>query len=254
MLSTGLVSVTFRSLDATAVTRFAAQAGLDGIEWGGDIHVPPGNVKNAQEVRWATLDAGLVVAAYGSYYRLGQEEKISFGSVLETAVTLGAPLIRIWAGDRGSALAEDDYFAMAVEDSRRIADMAKDAGVVVAYEYHGDTLTDTAESALRLLKEVNHPNIKTLWQPPVGMDVDDCLNGLNSVLDWVTNVHVFQWGATSKEKYPLADGQSAWSRYISTVQNTNREHCFLLEFVENNDPDVFLKDAAVLREWLSALA
>ncbi len=38
----GLCSVTFRALPPERIVALAAAAGLDVIEWGGDVHVPPG--------------------------------------------------------------------------------------------------------------------------------------------------------------------------------------------------------------------
>src|SRR6185312_13188931 len=100
MISPGLVSITFRALTPAEVIALARQAGLRGIEWGGDIHVPHGNGARAREVKEMTAEAGLTVAAYGSYYRAGQADSsgLTFDAVLETALELGAPLIRVWAG------------------------------------------------------------------------------------------------------------------------------------------------------------
>ena len=44
MIRPGLCSVTFRALDVPAVVRLAAEAGLERIEWAGDVHVPPGDL------------------------------------------------------------------------------------------------------------------------------------------------------------------------------------------------------------------
>src|SRR2546421_12786695 len=65
----GLVSVTFRQLAPAAVVDLAVRAGLCGIEWGADVHVP--DVPAARRVASLTGDAGLVVACYGSYPRPG---------------------------------------------------------------------------------------------------------------------------------------------------------------------------------------
>ena len=66
MITTGLLSVTFRKLTPPEIVGLVRQAGLAGIEWGGDIHVPHGNLDRAREVRQMTLDAGITIAAYGS--------------------------------------------------------------------------------------------------------------------------------------------------------------------------------------------
>ncbi len=73
MICPGLVSVSFRSLNCKEITELVKNAGLSSIEWGGDIHVPQGDLKKAREVRKMTQDAGLMTAAYGSYYRAGCE-------------------------------------------------------------------------------------------------------------------------------------------------------------------------------------
>ncbi|MET0262082.1 MAG: sugar phosphate isomerase/epimerase, partial [Rariglobus sp.] len=74
MIYPGLVSVTFRKLSPNEVAGLVKKAGLKGIEWGGDIHVPHGDLARAREVRELTLEHGLKTAAYGSYYRAGQSE------------------------------------------------------------------------------------------------------------------------------------------------------------------------------------
>ena len=50
MIRTGLCSVTFRSLPPREVVRVAAEANLDGIEWGADVHVPVGELATAEDV------------------------------------------------------------------------------------------------------------------------------------------------------------------------------------------------------------
>jgi sugar phosphate isomerase/epimerase len=133
-IQSGLVSITFRKLTPRQVVESAAAAGVAGIEWGGDVHVPHGDLAKAADARRLTADAGMVVAAYGSYYRAGQSEKdgLPFERVLETARELGAPLIRVWAGHKGSADVDPVYRAGVIEDCLRIAELAARAGIGVA--------------------------------------------------------------------------------------------------------------------------
>lgn len=249
MLSKGLVSITFRKLEPIDIVKLVSQAGLRGIEWGGDIHVPHGNIERVREVAKMTRDYGLEIAAYGSYYRVGCEgnEGIpTFAKVLETAIELGAPVIRVWAGDRGSAQADEKWWQQVIEDSRRIADMAAKHNVIIAYEYHGGTLTDTNDSAYKLISEVNHPNIRTYWQPPVGQDELSRMEGLKQISPWLQNVHVFHWRV--RERRPLDEGKNEWSKYIELVKDLDGHHFAMLEFVKDDDPQQFLKDAKVLKE------
>ena len=78
MLCGGLVSITFRRLSPREIVKLVKKSGLEGIEWGGDVHVPHGDLSVAREVATMTQEEGLVVAAYGSYYRVGCEGRTMF--------------------------------------------------------------------------------------------------------------------------------------------------------------------------------
>ena len=257
MIRSALVSITFRKLSPAEIVGLVKQAGLDGIEWGGDVHVPHGDVSRAGEVRRMTEDAGLQVSAYGSYYRVGHEEPCPFEPIVETAIALGAPVIRVWAGKQGSEASDAAYRDLVVDMSRRIAGLAADAGVTVAYEFHGNTLTDTNASARQLLEEVGHDNLKSYWQPPRGATVDYCLEGLDAIRPWLLHVHAFTWREREgqqrgpAERLPLAEGKAAWARYLQKIAAVGHD-CFAeLEFVRGDAPEQFLEDAATLREWLA---
>src|ERR1019366_2311398 len=130
MLIPGLVSITFRSLAPEEIIRLAAQAGARAMEWGGDVHVPAGEVDRAREVgRW-TREAGLMVSAYGSYYRLGGggNESAPFERVLGSAAAVAAPTIRVWAGAKGSVDCSSRERREIINAALRVADMAGRAG------------------------------------------------------------------------------------------------------------------------------
>ncbi len=249
MIKSGLVSVTFRKLSPREVVGLVQQAGLNGIEWGGDVHVPHGNLERAREARAMTLGAGLEVAAYGSYYCAGHPEVVPFEAVLASAGELGAPTIRVWAGKRGSADATDADRAWVVADSRRIADMAAAVGITVSYEFHPKTLMDSRESAERLLREAVHPNLRTYWQPPIGQPLEDNLAGLDAMRPWLSNVHLYHYA--EGKRMTLSEGAAAWAEYLPHIAATGRTHYAMIEFVKEDSPDNFLLDAATLRQWLA---
>ena len=97
-MKTGLTSVSFRSLSVDAVIELASRSGVDGIEWGSDVHVPETDVENARRVAHKTVDAGLSVISYGSYFYLG--EGIDFTPYVDTAVAMNTKVIRIWGGKK----------------------------------------------------------------------------------------------------------------------------------------------------------
>lgn len=253
MLKAGVCSVTFRKLTAQEVIRLTVQAGLQGIEWGGDIHVPHGDLRVAREVARQTRDAGLAVSSYGSYYRVGHDDELPFERVLATAEELGAPVIRVWAGKRGAADATPDYWNQVVDDSQRIAQMAQREGITLCYEFHAGTLTDSAASAKRLLEAVNHPAMRTYWQPEVERSLPANLHALRTVLSWLVNIHVFWWTAAGQRR-PLQEGQREWKRFLQIAALAGVEHWALLEFVRDDAPEAFLEDSHTLQQWLHSLS
>jgi sugar phosphate isomerase/epimerase len=240
----GLASVTFRQLGWREVIQVAGDCGLSCIEWGGDIHVPPGDALRAREVYQATAEAGLEVLSYGSYYRLGGGQ--DFGPVLDTARALRAGVIRVWAGAKGSARYSAGERGQAVADAQIIADMAAAHSIAVAFEYHRNTLTDTSESALALLAQVGRDNVKTYWQPNPDLTHEQRLAGLAAVLPHLENVHVHVTQRPSDGAHlPLEDVLPQWRAYMGAAHG--RARAALIEFVKDNDPAQCARDAACLR-------
>ncbi|MBX3014365.1 MAG: TIM barrel protein [Caldilineaceae bacterium] len=256
----GLVSVTFRQWTPPQIIELAATAGLAGIEWGGDIHVPAGELAQARLVRQQTAAAGLQVAAYGSYYRVGQPASGPFAKILATAVALGAPVIRVWAGTQGTASAAEADWDAVVRDSVAIAALAATEGIPVAYEFHRNTLTDSYAAAYQLLTQTNHPNLRIYWQPPWHVTVDENVVGLAQIAPWLHHLHLFHWRWADGVRLPLAEGAADWRRYLAQVVHSPAvppmagSRFALLEFVAGDDPAQFQHDAATLHQWLAALA
>jgi len=240
---TGLVSVTFRKLSPPDIARLAKEAGLDGIEWGGDVHCPPGDTQAAENIAELMREHGLVTISYGSYYRAGS--RAPFDPVVNTAVMLGTYNIRIWAGDMASVQAKDEEWSLIVEDSRRCADMAAAHGITISYEYHADTLTDTLPSAVRLLNEVDRSNVLTYWQPPSGASVEENILAIRRLIGMkkLKNLHVFSW--ENAQRMPLAHSEALWRQYIREASSC--EPALLLEFVKDDDPARMIEDAQTLR-------
>ena len=244
----GLTSITFRHLNVETIIELVKEAQLDVIEWGADVHVLPNDLKNAKHVKGLMDDAKLITSSYGSYYQVGCQNEYSFEEVLAVAKILKAKDIRVWAGSKGSLEASFDDRQKIVKDSIRIATLASLEGIRVSFEYHDKTLTDTVDSALALLKEVNHHNIYLYWQPPVALTSKQCLADLNKIKGFISNVHVFSWDV--KERLPLSHKMKAWQEYIESItadQNVETRY-FLLEFVKGDSIEQFKRDAKTLHQ------
>lgn len=254
-MNSGLVSVSFRQLSPRDIIAAARLAGLHAIEWGGDIHVPPGNLQIAEQVGDATREAGLDVACYGSYYRgpSSEADGLTFDRVLQTAVALDAPYIRIWAGTRGSAETSPEERKAVAAQIREITRQAQDAGRQVVLEYHGGTLTDTLESTLQLREEIAEEGIRTLWQPSVHLSTEQNLTALQTILPWLAYLHVFHWTIASDNqvcRHPLANGRESWALYLKEAKAVQAPFA-LMEFFKDNSPEQMATDARTLQQWLA---
>jgi sugar phosphate isomerase/epimerase len=153
--------------------------------------------------------------------------------VVDSARALGAPRIRIWAGRAGMACA-------AVAEAVHAA--AAEAGEIeVALEFHGGTLTETAESAVELLAAAG--DARTYWQPPQGVPDREALAGLRMVRPWLSALHVFSWWPRD-ERQPLAARAALWREALELAGDVDA----LLEFVPGDDPALVAREAATLRE------
>jgi len=257
MLKTGLVSISFRKLKPEEIIPLVVKGKLHEIEWGGDIHVPHGDLYQAKKVAKMTEEGGLSVACYGSYYRAGsqREEQPSQQEVLETAQALGAPMIRIWAGDKSSAemnLSEREHIA---QEIRNLTEAADRQGIKISLEYHEHTLTDTDETTDWLLREVNHPALSTLWQPRNGVPTEQNVLAIQRFLPRISNLHVFHWQEQDgrKIRQPLAEGKTVWMQYLKLVSTHSETPSLLLEFVAHDSEEQFLLDAKTLWTWVEEL-
>ncbi|MGN1409125.1 MAG: sugar phosphate isomerase/epimerase family protein [Eubacteriales bacterium] len=251
MLIPGLVSVTFRKLSRADIAELMHRAELPAIEWGGDVHVPTVEtadeftVENAlTEAAYYSADGKFYIASYGSYYRCDSYSPYSG----ETAVSVSAPNIRVWAGQRGSADADTEYRKTVARYIQLLCDEMAPHGITVSTEFHGGTLTDNYDSALRLISEVERGNFCTYWQPNQFRDEEYNTAALKAVLPYLSNVHVFTWD--SSHRYPLADGEAKWRKYIDIIRSYGGSHHMLLEFVKDDSIEQFLRDAETLKGWL----
>lgn len=249
-MKTSLVSVTFRKKSLEEIVSLAKNAGLDAIEWGGDIHVPPTDPDAAARAQALCQEYGLEVSAYGSYYRSTDEE--DFAPVLAAALTLKTPIIRIWAGKgiAHSSQCSPEERAAFTRNIAKAVEMASQKGLMVATECHCNTLTDDIESTLQLLADV--PGLYTYWQPRHTQSVEACLSDLSRLGDKCINIHIFQRNEENK-KAPLADGKAKWAKCLSHAAAVTDARSVGMEFVMGDTDEQFYADAEVVKELVKGL-
>ena len=260
MIRSGLCSITFRSLEAAEVVDLAADAGLDGIEWGADVHVPAGDLTVAGGIADRCWDAGLVCPSYGTYVMAGRTTIDEVARVADTAVALGATNLRIWTPFGVTPDAPVDERAEVVAGVAAASEVAAERGLTASLEFHPGTLTETAASALDVLADVDHPDLFTYWQPDPALDDQQAVTELRRVTDRLSHLHVFSWGTGFADRHPLAVGADLWQPALSAVPTVNpwtavgNDRWAFLEYVVDDDPANLAADAGTLRTWIEAPA
>jgi sugar phosphate isomerase/epimerase len=251
--SPGLCSVTFRQLEAWRVVRLAQEVELSAIEWGGDIHIPSSQITIARQIGTATLEAGLEPASYGSYVAPPDSGIEAFERALMTAAALGATNIRIWPGrrDRPSVEYPDYERAYTATQIRDMAASADHIGITVSLEYHPHSLTDGADSAVRLIDQIGHSNVYLYWQPRPGLPLKEALTEISQVGHHLSHVHVFAWDEQQR-RHPLAVQEAYWRNIFQAIPETRfqKTRYALLEFVADDAVRHFKEDAETLRRLL----
>lgn len=251
MIIPGMVSATFRNKPAEDILGICREAKLKAVEWSENAHVQPGDKEGAADLYERTVNAGLRVAAYGSYYRLGRNEEPdkALRASLDSAKALHSPLIRIWAGEEASDRMTEEKRRTLTREASRAGKIAAEYGIKAAFEWHKNTLTDTNESAMKLLCEASQDNLYCLWQPTVALSMEQRTEGLDLLRQnkRLLNLHIYYW--LDGVRRPLAEGEREWMQYLEHVDPVD-ERFGLLEFVMGNTEQQFLEDAAVLCRWL----
>lgn len=250
----GLCSVTFRSLTPDAVIDLAASNGMSAIEWGADVHVPPGDLANARAVNTRTTDAGLRISSYGSYIFAPDFTMQEINAVLDTTEVLGTTHIRIWPGSRKRPSV--DYTAeerrMATDALAGIAEKAEERGMTIGLEYHPNSLTDNLASSLQLAKDLPFANVFFYWQPAPGLPLESALAEIQSIGSRICHLHVFAWLVDSS-RLPFAERTDYWRTCLAALPQSDWKgtNYAMLEFVRNDDAAQFAQDAQALRRILT---
>ena len=245
-MKTGLVSVTFRGMKAEEIVSLVSKAGLDAIEWGSDIHVP--DAKTARAVKKMCDDSGIITPSYGSYYRCAVSNE-DFEMYAEAAAELNSKTVRIWAGDVSSRDADEFKREKIVLSARKAAEKAKSYGLGIAFEFHNGTLTDYADSAIKLIDEIGCDNAGLYWQPLNMHDDKANLDNLVAVLPKLENIHAF---GNQSASIPMEQSREFWRECRSILEKKDvlsTDKTAYLEFVMNGTSEQFFKDSKCLNEF-----
>jgi 3-dehydroshikimate dehydratase len=258
-IAPGLCSVTFRSLTADEVIGVACRAGVEGIEWGADVHAPPGGGPMIEALGARSRDAGLEVVSYGSYLGMApDDDATAVDAVLESAMALGSPMVRIWTELGVTPTSPHGARGRVIERTGTLADAIADRGLLATLEFHPGTLTETARSTNELINALGQPLLRAHWQPDPVVPVDVALAELAQVAPFLAHLHTFTWGPRGiDDRRPLAEGAPLWVAALALANHEGAalpgRRYALCEYVQNDEPEQLVTDVHVLVRWLEEL-
>ncbi|MBQ8004265.1 MAG: hypothetical protein IJ299_04145, partial [Oscillospiraceae bacterium] len=174
---------------------------------------------------------------------------------LERAKALGTDEIRIWGGVMPSSYLLPDARAALVREAKEISHKAADYGITISTECHANTITDTPESLLFYLFEVNEPNFRTYWQALLQIAPEQQMRSLRTIYasGKLTNLHVYHFKTfeTSREQMLLSEAKDIWTERFSIFKGDDTVRHAMLEFVRGGTDENLIADAKTLVELVN---
>ena len=251
-----LCTIAFSEEPLEEVLDLACAVGFPAVElWGKEPHMGEEfDGKRAREVSRMLAERGLALSVFGSYLELGVEGQMEkAGPVLETAAALGAPIVRVWAGNTASAEAGEKDWSACLRDCERACRAAEPFGLVLAVEMHNGSLADMASAALRVVEEVGAPGLKLNFQVSYPPDEEDPYERVRKVAPWVVNVHTQNFIRDDEGAWKwclMEEGCVDYRKIFPVLEEAGFDGYFEVEFVKEpaGSKRQFLeKDCAFLR-------
>lgn len=266
-MKSGLVSISFRKKSPKELIEACSNAGLEYIEWGGDVHVPMGKVKAAYALRSKMHARGIKCASYGSYfglvYHCDEHFPLPFKKVLKTAKALGAKTVRVWLGwpfcgcKKGcEVFLCEKYYRKNVNITRSLCNQAKKFGLTLSIECHYKTLSDNYKDTLRFLDDVGATNLKLNWQPNHARGFEYNLEAVKALRPYISNVHVFNWDEKGeKSSLGTERGIYEWTEYLKVLNDENsKERICYLEFMPDGEITSLPAEAKALNDIIKNIS
>ncbi len=243
----GLCSVTFRKMSAAKVVEIAKKAGVNYIEWGGDIHVT--NTEEARIVKSVCDNEGIKICSYGSYYRVGCADKSKWEEICRIAKIMNASSVRVWLGEKDSEKTTQEEYIRILEDLKSICSVAQKYNLLVCPECHDNTYNNNTDAFLKIKSELKEDNFKTYFQSRY-FRFDYDIDRIERTFDSIENVHVSYRDLAREQRFRKKD-KHYLDRLLKKLSEMNFDGVILVEFTKGSKEKHFLKDIKKLKKLKS---
>lgn len=205
----GFTTTSFRQIKSLEkIVKIASKAGVDCIEWGGDIHVK--DVETAKHVKKLCDDANIKISSYGSYYRVGSKDTSEWERICRISSAMGADSVRVWLGTEDSEKTNEETYKTLVEDAKSMCSVAEKFGLIVCPECHDNTYNNNTDAFLKIQKDIGCENFRTYFQSRYCRKAYD-LDRIERTLPHIESVHI-SFSEQRREQFPKYD-----STYIDSL-------------------------------------
>ncbi len=244
----GFTTTSFRQIKSLEkIVEIASDAGVDCIEWGGDIHVK--DIETAKYAKKLCDAANIKISSYGSYYRVGSKDTSEWEKICRVASAMDADSVRVWLGKADSEKTDDETYKALVEDAKSMCSLAAEYGLIVCPECHDNTYNNNTDAFLKIQKDIDCRNFRTYFQSRYCRKDYD-LDRIERTLPYIESVHI-SFSEQRREQFPKYDPTYIDS-LINKILSVGFDGNILIEytylFSHLGIPSSMKKDIAKIRE------
>ena len=253
----GLCTIAFSELPLEEVLDIAAESRFDGVEiWGKAPHIPDKyDPEYVRAILRMAKERELEIISFGSYVDpLMEDYEKHWDVAFRITQDLETKTMRVWSRGGSSKNTTSEQKAAIISVLRKMSREAEQRGIILATEMHGNNFTDTADTILELIRAVDHPNLKTYYQPIFAPDSDDPCEAAHMIGQYVVNVHAQNAKFTGDGKTAacgIADGMVDYTKVVEILKSKGFDGCLEVEFVQGKNKVASLKRD---RDFLAELA
>jgi len=226
------------------VIDLVCENGLEILEWN-EVHIPAGNIKEAERVRRRAGEKGLRTISYAAKFSVLTEAAESFSRVLKTADALGTDMVCLNTGLALSSIDAQEASRQLVQRVQELSDMAKKAGMKLCFFYRCDAFFDDYLRVVSLMEEINRDNVFLNWQPKLTSSLIFNIFELKMLLRFVQHVYIYYKDSASRNSL-IIEGRDEWQQYMKVLKE-KEERAIMFRGCSQES---FAEDCALLREWL----
>lgn len=259
MIKIGTNSISFRHLDIETFVRLVHDWGMDVVDFNLS-HFTSRDPAYLRRVKLTALRAGLPLGYLGvSGGFVGDQERqrrqvATAKDAVDVASFIGAPLIRVFAGQPPEGAADwEPFFPPLIACLREVVEYAAQKGVFVGLQNHDNrNLAAVPSDIKRILKETDHVNLGLIldtgqWRGSVGAvplgNPDPAVN----IYDYIEEMLPYAVYVRAKF-YRNDSGDEEWldySRIAQLLQNAGYNGCISIVYEGDSAPETAIPKAAL---------